>query len=102
VQVDPERVNIILPRTFPCRPAGCTSAGPTARWTQEARLFDYKWYAALAYVRANRLNHNVIRGPNDRFGIIASGKAFNDTRQALVDLGLDDDACSRWASACTR
>jgi TPP-dependent indolepyruvate ferredoxin oxidoreductase alpha subunit len=33
------------------------------------------------------------RGPNDRFGIIASGKAYNDTRQALVDLGLDDDTC---------
>ena len=45
---------------------------------------DYKWYAALAYVRANRLNHNVIEGPNDRFGIIASGKAYNDTRQALA------------------
>ena len=29
---------------------------------------NYKWYAALAYVRANRLNHNVIDGPNDRFG----------------------------------
>ena len=54
---------------------------------------DYKWYAALAYVRANKLNHNVIEGPNDRFGIIASGKAFNDTRQALADLGLDDDTC---------
>jgi indolepyruvate ferredoxin oxidoreductase len=35
----------------------------------------------------------VIDGPNDRFGIIASGKAFNDTRQALIDLGLDDAAC---------
>jgi indolepyruvate ferredoxin oxidoreductase len=33
------------------------------------------------------------RRPNDRFGIIASGKAFNDTRQALLDLGLDDDTC---------
>ena len=54
---------------------------------------DYKWYAALAYVRANRLNHNVIEGPNDRFGIIASGKAYNDTRQALADLGLDDETC---------
>ncbi|HPZ58542.1 MAG TPA: indolepyruvate ferredoxin oxidoreductase family protein, partial [Ottowia sp.] len=57
------------------------------------RLFNYKWYAALAYVRANRLNYNVIEGPNDRFGIIASGKAFNDTRQALLDLGLDDATC---------
>ncbi len=70
---------------------------------QEARLMDHKWYAALAYVRANRLNHNVIEGPHDRFGIIASGKAYNDTRQALADLGLDDDDLPRAsASACTR
>ena len=54
---------------------------------------DYKWYAALAYVRANKLNHNVIATSHDRFGIIASGNAFNDTRQALADLGLDDDTC---------
>ncbi|MBU6438337.1 MAG: indolepyruvate ferredoxin oxidoreductase family protein, partial [Betaproteobacteria bacterium] len=52
-----------------------------------------KWYAALAYIRANKLNHTVIDSPNARFGIIASGKAFNDTRQALFDLGLDDAAC---------
>src|SRR5450755_4416188 len=32
---------------------------------------------------------------NGRFGIIASGKAYNDTRQALVDLGLDDETCRR-------
>ena len=58
-------------------------------------MFDFKWYAALAYIRANRLNHNVLQGPNDRFGLIASGKAYNDTRQALLDLGLDDDTCRR-------
>ncbi|MFX6759757.1 hypothetical protein ABTH30_22945, partial [Acinetobacter baumannii] len=26
---------------------------------------------------------------------ITSGKAYNDTRQALHDLGLDDDTCRR-------
>jgi indolepyruvate ferredoxin oxidoreductase len=56
---------------------------------------DHKWYAALAYIRANKLNHNVISGPQDRFGIIASGKAYNDTRQALHDLSLDDETCRR-------
>ena len=50
----------------------------------------HKWYAALAYVRANKLNYNVVQGPQDRFGIMASGKASNDMRQALVDLGLPD------------
>jgi indolepyruvate ferredoxin oxidoreductase len=49
----------------------------------------------LAYIRANRLNYNVIEGPNDRLGLIASGKAYNDTRQALLDLGLDDATCRR-------
>lgn len=90
--IDPERVQIVIPE-FDMPPGGVHIRWPDAALDQEARLFDYKWYAALAYVRANRLNHNVIAGPHDRFGLIASGKAFNDTRQALLDLGLDDGTC---------
>ncbi|MBI5717927.1 MAG: indolepyruvate ferredoxin oxidoreductase family protein [Burkholderiales bacterium] len=93
VTVDPKRVQIILPEDFVMPPGGVHIRWPDAPLEQEARLFDYKWYAALAYVRANRLNHNVVAGPNDKFGLIASGKAYNDMRQALVDLGLDDDTC---------
>ena len=95
VIVDPARVNIVLPEDFAMPPGGLHMRWPDHALEQEARLFDHKWYAALAYVRANRLNHDVIRGSQDRFGIIASGKAFNDTRQALADLGLDEDACHR-------
>jgi indolepyruvate ferredoxin oxidoreductase len=95
VVIDPDRVRIVLPEDFRMPPGGVHIRWPDAALEQEARLFDYKWYAALAYVRANKLNHNVIQGPNDRFGIIASGKAFNDTRQALADLGLDDATCRR-------
>ena len=94
VVVDPDRVKIVLPEDFVMPPGGLHIRWPDAPLEQEARLMDYKWYAALAYVRANKLNHNVIAGPNDRFGIIATGKAYNDTRQALADLGLDDDTCS--------
>ncbi len=93
VSVDPDRVQIVMPEDFVMPPGGLHIRWPDAPLEQEARLMDYKWYAALAYVRANKLNHNVIEGPNDRFGIIASGKAYNDTRQALVDLGLDDATC---------
>ncbi|MFY8084780.1 MAG: indolepyruvate ferredoxin oxidoreductase family protein, partial [Rubrivivax sp.] len=97
VTVDPARVKIVLPEDFVMPEGGVHMRWPDAALDQEARLFDYKWYAALAYIRANRLNHNVIEGRNggqgDRFGIIASGKAYNDTRQALADLGLDDDTC---------
>ncbi|MDP3354292.1 MAG: indolepyruvate ferredoxin oxidoreductase family protein, partial [Polaromonas sp.] len=91
--IDPERVQIKLPTDFQMPPGGVHIRWPDAALEQEARLFDYKWYAALAYIRANRLNYTVIEGANDRFGIIASGKAYNDTRQALIDLGLDDATC---------
>jgi len=93
ISVDPDRVNIVLPQDFVMPPGGLHIRWPDPPLEQEARLMDHKWYAALAYVRANRLNHNVIEGPHDRFGIIASGKSFNDTRQALADLGLDDATC---------
>ena len=93
VSVDPDRVDILLPEDFQMPPGGLHIRWPDAPLEQEARLMDHKWYAALAYIRANRLNHNVVEGPNDRFGLIASGKAYNDLRQALHDLGLDDDTC---------
>ena len=94
VDVDPHRVQIVTP-DFPMPPGGLHIRWPDHPLDQEARLYDHKWYAALAYIRANRLNHNVIEGPNDRLGVIASGKAYNDTRQALADLGLDADTCRR-------
>ncbi|APW45002.1 indolepyruvate ferredoxin oxidoreductase family protein [Rhodoferax saidenbachensis] len=95
VMIDPDRVQIKTPTDFIIPPGGLHIRWPDHALEQEARLFDYKWYAALAYIRANRLNYNVIEGKNDRFGLIASGKAYNDTRQALLDLGLDDVTCQR-------
>ena len=93
--IDPDRVQIKLPTDFVMPASGVHIRWPDHALDQEARLFDTKWYAALAYVRANRLNYNAIEGKNDRFGLIASGKAYNDTRQALADLGLDDATCQR-------
>jgi indolepyruvate ferredoxin oxidoreductase len=92
VDVGIDRVKIARPD--PVRAAG----GVHIRWpddplAQEARMVEVKWPAALAYVRANSLNRNVISGPADRFGIYAVGKAFGDTMQALRELGLDEAAC---------
>ena len=91
--IDPDRVQIKIPTDFQMPPGGVHIRWPDAALEQEQRLFDTKWYAALAYIRANRLNYNAIESKNDRFGMIASGKAYNDTRQALMDLGLDDTTC---------
>ena len=93
--IDVRRVECRIPTDFPMPAGGVHIRWPDHALDQEARLFDTKWYAALAYIRANRLNYNAIEGPNDRFGLIASGKAYNDTRQALIDLGLDDASCRR-------
>ena len=93
VDVSAQRVKIVLPEDFQMPPDGLHIRWPDPALVQEARLMDYKWYAAAAYVRANKLNYNVFATPQDRFGLIASGKAFNDTRQALHDLGLDESAC---------
>ncbi|NBD19929.1 indolepyruvate ferredoxin oxidoreductase family protein [Aquabacterium fontiphilum] len=97
VCVDPDRVQIVLPdqTEFELPEGGLHIRWPDTPLAQEARLMDHKWYAALAYIRANRLNHTVIDSPDARLGIIASGKAYNDLRQALHDLGLDDEACRR-------
>ncbi|MBO1112284.1 indolepyruvate ferredoxin oxidoreductase family protein [Bordetella petrii] len=92
VQVDPARLRVVLP-AGPLPEGGLNIRWPDTPLAQEARLLDHKWYAALEYVRANRLNRVVIDGPQARFGIMAAGKAYLDVRQALCDLGLDDEAC---------
>lgn len=95
VEVDAERVSIVLPEDFVLPAGGLNIRWPDTPLAQEARLLDYKLYAALAYCRANRLNHSVIDSPHARFGIVTAGKAYLDTRQALADLGLDEDTCRR-------
>lgn len=50
---------------------------------------------ARRYAAANGLNTLVAAGPGDRVGIVAAGKTFNDLRQALRILGLDDAELAR-------
>ncbi len=93
VIVDPDRVDIRLPADFQLPRGGLNIRWPDTPLEMEARLLDYKLYAVLAYCRTNGLNATVIDSPHARFGIVASGKAYLDTRQALMDLGLDEATC---------
>jgi indolepyruvate ferredoxin oxidoreductase len=90
VDVAPDRVKILLPDDFRSPEGGLNIRWPDDRLRQEARLLNYKLYAALAYCRANRLNRVVIDSPNPRLGIITTGKSYLDVRQAFDDLGIDD------------
>ncbi|WP_321790570.1 indolepyruvate ferredoxin oxidoreductase family protein [Burkholderia pyrrocinia] len=95
IDLDPDRVEIVTPTDYTMPASGLNIRWPDAPLAQEARLLDEKWYAALAYVRANRLNRIVIDSPAPRIGIITAGKAYLDVRQALSDLGLDDETCAK-------
>ncbi|CAE6772027.1 hypothetical protein R69746_03888 [Paraburkholderia aspalathi] len=95
IDIDPDRLQIVLPDDFDMPEGGLNIRWPDPPLAQEARLLNHKWYAALAYVRANKLNRVVIDSPTPRLGIMTAGKAYLDVRQALADLSLDDDTCAR-------
>jgi indolepyruvate ferredoxin oxidoreductase len=90
VSIDPDRVPIIMPDDFPFPPDGVHIRWPDAFLATEARMQDYKIYAALHYCRVNKLNRIVIDSPTPRLGIITSGKSYLDVRQALDDLGITE------------
>ncbi len=58
----------------------------------ERRLYRERHLAVRAYARANGLDRVHVRTPHDRIGLLSAGKSFSDLRQALLDLGFDDDA----------
>ncbi len=91
VSVDPSRTKIIVPTDFPLPPDGVSIRWPDTFLGTEARMQNYKIYAALHYCRVNELNRVVIDSPNARLGIITSGKSYLDVRQALDDLGISDE-----------
>ena len=90
VELDPERLKIIIPEDFHLPPDGVNIRWPDPQLAQEHRLQEFKVYAAIAYARANRLNRIIFDSPRPRLGIIACGKAYLDVRQALDDLGIDE------------
>jgi len=95
VNIDPQRVQIQLPSDFVLPQGGLNIRWPDGILEQEARLLDYKIYAALAYVRANQLDRIVWDAPRARFGIVTTGKSFGDTMQALADLGIDQEVAAQ-------
>jgi len=95
VDADPFRLKIEYPTDFIMPEGGLNTRlstdtlGIQAR-KQEALMQDYKIYAALAYARANKLNHTTIDSPKARLGIIASGKSYLDVLEAMEELGIDE------------
>jgi indolepyruvate ferredoxin oxidoreductase len=91
-----DRVKIVIPEDFVMPEGGLNIRLRDTVLGQEARLYDYKRDAMLAFVRANRLNRTITSGgSNAKIGIITTGKAYLDVRQALDELGIDEVRCNQ-------
>jgi len=89
IEVDAEQPSIALPQDFTPPPGGVHIRWPDNRWDQDARLLEHRLPAAQAFARANRIDRVVFGRVPARLGIVCSGKASLDVRQALSDLGID-------------
>jgi indolepyruvate ferredoxin oxidoreductase len=94
VYADPERVSITIPTDFAMPPGGLHIRWPRAGmdWAmdQERRLHGPKLDAVRAFARANTIDRIVIDSPQPRLGIVTTGKAYLDLRQALSELGISE------------
>ncbi len=86
-----ERPPATVPDDFVLPPGGLNIRARDPVLEQERRLQNFKHDAALAWLRANRLNRIVLSGgANAKIGIVAAGKTYLDVCQALDDLGIDE------------
>ncbi|MCW5745592.1 MAG: indolepyruvate ferredoxin oxidoreductase family protein [Alphaproteobacteria bacterium] len=90
VDVDPDRVQIVIPTDFAMPEGGLGIRNPDPPLESEKRLHGPKMDAVKAFARANKIDQVVLDSPNARLGIMTTGKAYLDTRQALEDLGINE------------
>jgi indolepyruvate ferredoxin oxidoreductase len=83
-----EARTFITPEDFILPPGGLNLRWPDPPLIQDERLQEQKGYAAIAFARANKVDEITFNSTHARFGIVASGKAYEDVRQALRELGL--------------
>ncbi|MBU6474684.1 MAG: indolepyruvate ferredoxin oxidoreductase family protein, partial [Alphaproteobacteria bacterium] len=85
---DPSALQFKTPADFNMPPEGLNIRWYDPPVAQEERLVTLKLPAAAAYARANGLDKFVINPNKKRIAVVATGKAFMDTMQALEDLGI--------------
>ncbi|MEO0774155.1 MAG: indolepyruvate ferredoxin oxidoreductase family protein [Pseudomonadota bacterium] len=91
VDLASEARSFVAPDDFELPEGGLNLRWPDAPLVQDARLQEQKGYAAIAFARANGVDLTTWDSPHARFGIVASGKAYEDVVQALTELGLGQD-----------
>jgi indolepyruvate ferredoxin oxidoreductase len=92
VDLRPGEPHIVLPTDFVMPPGGLHIRLGLRPLEKELLLREFRVPAALAFARANPIDHIITDPPNARLGIMTSGKSYLDVLQALHDLGIADPA----------
>ena len=95
VEIDPERIEIVIPDDSNVPPEGLGIRWPDTPQEQEVRLYERKLEAVKAFCRANRLDRTIWDSDRAWLGIATTGKSYLDVRQAFEDLGIDEVAAHR-------
>src|SRR6201991_346444 len=95
IDLTDEMTPFVIPPDFEMPPGGLNLRWPDDRFEQDRRLQDYKGFAAIAFARANKVNRITMDSPNARYGIMASGKSYEDIRQALRELGITEEVAAK-------
>ncbi len=95
IDLTDEMTPFVIPTDFELPEGGLNLRWPDDRFAQDLRLQDYKGYAAIAFARANKVNRITMDSPNARYGIMASGKSYEDIRQALRELGITPEVAAK-------
>ncbi len=85
-----EQRQFVIPDDYEMPEGGLNLRWPDAILAQDERLQEHKGYAAIAFARANGIDQLVYDSKKPRLGIVASGKAFENVREALRQLSIDE------------
>ena len=95
VEIDPERIELVVPDDPAVPPEGLGIRWPDTPQAQEKRLYEHKLEAVKAFCRANRLDRTVWDSDRAWLGVATTGKSYLDVRQAFEDLGIDEAGARR-------
>ncbi|WP_370213710.1 indolepyruvate ferredoxin oxidoreductase family protein [Roseovarius sp.] len=89
-----DRVQLSLPK-FDMPEGGLNIRLGDTPHAQEARIIDYKRFAAEAFSRANGMDRRMMGKPGAKIGFVAAGKNWLDLVHAFDVLGIDEAEAER-------
>ena len=94
VDGDPARMSLVVPQ-FDMPDGGLNIRLIDTPHAQEARVIDYKRFAAEAFSHANKMDKRIWGKPGAKIGFVAAGKNWLDLVHALSLLNIDANEAER-------